>query len=514
MDNPAERNHFFRTGRTTKVPLMAHFRTQKSHYIYDAGTNEIVLVPTDFWEASRPRAFGQPGSYLSPGSFSGNGSQRPRVTELLTSDLKTARDSGLFGTKRPRGRSLFLSKKQFAQKTRQHLSQLILCITERCNLRCLYCPYSASYPHQRQHGSRGMSFETARQAVDFFLAHSKKAEHRFISFYGGEPTLNMPIVRKIVEYTRCKCGSSVSFNMTTNGYNLPEETLKFLVDQNFLIVVSVDGPADQHDKYRRTIGQHPTHGGVLKTLVRLRTMAWDDCISRLRLSIVIAPPYDIRRLKLYFDNDPLFQDIGFGVTMVASATKHFFSNQKVQEALEVKLPFDTKFEAMFQEYKQNLINNTPYKSRFLAAIFEMRFLRLHKRILHNGYSDLIYANGICEPGIRRLYVTCDGRFTICEKANNTLEIGNLEEGIDSEKVFGILTGFIRNLDRQCTRCFANRLCSVCFASDFSSKDFYPGDLESECARIREDLNTNLIAYCQVLESNPRAFDFMQDITLE
>ena len=54
----------------------------------------------------------------------------------------------------------------------KRLSQLILQVTQQCNLRCEYCAYSGIYEGNRTHANKNMDFETAKQAIDFFLAHS------------------------------------------------------------------------------------------------------------------------------------------------------------------------------------------------------------------------------------------------------------------------------------------------------------------------------------------------------
>ena len=51
-----------------------------------------------------------------------------------------------------------------------NIGQLILQVTQNCNLRCKYCVYSGSYVN-RTHSNKRMSFETAKKAIDFYYKH-------------------------------------------------------------------------------------------------------------------------------------------------------------------------------------------------------------------------------------------------------------------------------------------------------------------------------------------------------
>lgn len=52
--------------------------------------------------------------------------------------------------------------------------QLTIVVTENCNYRCKYCSYSGEYDNQRQHNNSMMSFDTAKKAIDYYLAEYEK----------------------------------------------------------------------------------------------------------------------------------------------------------------------------------------------------------------------------------------------------------------------------------------------------------------------------------------------------
>lgn len=52
--------------------------------------------------------------------------------------------------------------------------QLVLNVTEDCNLRCKYCYLSEVYDYSRNRTSSRMNFETAKTAIDNFMARIRK----------------------------------------------------------------------------------------------------------------------------------------------------------------------------------------------------------------------------------------------------------------------------------------------------------------------------------------------------
>src|SRR5271166_6444079 len=90
----------------------------------------------------------------------------------------------------------YRTKQQYlAEFTRLH----IFVLTLRCNNRCGYCQVSRQGPNSIGYD---MSFDTADKAIDFTFR--SPAEYLKIEFQGGEPLLNMPLLRHIVEKSRAR----------------------------------------------------------------------------------------------------------------------------------------------------------------------------------------------------------------------------------------------------------------------------------------------------------------------
>ena len=88
-----------------------------------------------------------------------------------------------------------------------NLKNLVFEVTEKCCLACKYCGLSDRlYDQHDQRFARDLNFEKAKHLIDYLSDLWKRqtpAGTSFpfvIGFYGGEPLLNMHLIRQIVEY--------------------------------------------------------------------------------------------------------------------------------------------------------------------------------------------------------------------------------------------------------------------------------------------------------------------------
>ena len=123
-----------------RTPALLYFKTADANYVYDAPTNEILRVSRDFWETTHHADW-----WREKGLGRGELSQATPSDQALLDEIGAARDTGLFSDRRPKSLSLMITKDEFKKSLDSKVSQLILGVTEQCNLRCAYCTYSGQY---------------------------------------------------------------------------------------------------------------------------------------------------------------------------------------------------------------------------------------------------------------------------------------------------------------------------------------------------------------------------------
>ena len=139
-----------------------------------------------------------------------------------------------------------------------------------CNLDCQYCYY---LDKTEIYGGREprMTGEMLETVIREYIAANDVPEVTF-NWHGGEPLiLGLDFYRKAIELEKKYAGDKTVHNtIQTNGTLLNAQWADFFRDNDFLVGISLDGPKDIHDKYRRDKGGAPTFDRVLRGLQYLR----------------------------------------------------------------------------------------------------------------------------------------------------------------------------------------------------------------------------------------------------
>ena len=114
----------------------------------------------------------------------------------------------------------------------------MLWVTNDCNLRCAYCYAGAGEKKEY------MSFETARKAIGMVKSSFFK-----IQIAGGEPLLNLELVRRIHKYIKAD-GIPAILQMQTNGTLITGEAARELKEMDIALGVSMDGGVEINEALR------------------------------------------------------------------------------------------------------------------------------------------------------------------------------------------------------------------------------------------------------------------------
>ncbi len=135
-----------------------------------------------------------------------------------------------------------------------------------CNLSCSYCYYLIKKDLYHPNAPILMSDEILET---YIKQHIEATTDDIINFswHGGEPLLaGIEFFRKIVEYQRKfkPAEKSISNGIQTNGTLMNDEWCSFLAAKNFTVGISIDGPAEMHNTYRRSRGNSDTFANVIR----------------------------------------------------------------------------------------------------------------------------------------------------------------------------------------------------------------------------------------------------------
>lgn len=155
--------------------------------------------------------------------------------------------------------------------TSETFSLLVKPAAADCNLHCTYCFYldrSSLYPDTRVHR---MTHKVLERMISSYMATAQPVFS--FGWQGGEPLLmGAEFFRGVTSLQQKygRPGSVVSNGLQTNATLVNDEIASHLAEYNFLVGVSIDGPAPIHDQYRLSAGGRGSHADVLRGIEALK----------------------------------------------------------------------------------------------------------------------------------------------------------------------------------------------------------------------------------------------------
>lgn len=461
-----------------KEIIIKCFKTLRNYYFYDRYTNSVVKVSPD--EYNILKRIEEDGiipvdekclsKYIEKGLL-----QKRRTIEI----------------KHP----LYDEVEYYAAN---RVMELILQVTQQCNLRCSYCAYSGNY-YNREHSDKRMSFEVAKRSMDFYFEHTGDMDELAIAFYGGEPLLEFSLIQKCVEYAEEKVkDKSLAFYITTNGTLLTDKVISFLVEHNFRLTISLDGKKEEHDINRRFRNGKGSFDLIIQNLQRIKDYN-GGYFSTVRYNTVINPKADLKSVLEYFSQSQLFNPQLVNMNMLADSGLKDDSLLATGESFWIPRRYEHMKVLLY------MINKIKHEDLHPLYIGQVMPIENFYKDLRNHYAEALamHHGGPCVAGTRRLFVNTTGYFYPCERVSESvqeMQIGSVDQGFNYEKMREILN-IGRLTKEQCLECWNLRLCEMCVGAI----DPVDGELTKEgklrrCTQSFEEKLYDLRELCTLVEN--------------
>lgn len=372
------------------------------------------------------------------------------------------------------------SSERIKEMAHEH-SQLVLNVTESCNMACRYCIYSGKYCGERVNSPCGqrMSIETALKAVDYFSSIAK--DGAAVGFYGGEPTLEIELIKGVVEYVKSTYPEKgFTFSFTSNFLSVAPH-LQYLIDNEFYLAISIDGPSKIHDSMRVDQGGKGTYNRVISNIIELRSLNPEYFRHHVGFSAVYTRGCDLAEIVDFFMDDKLFTD---GRIVLLPAERSLLKDPSEFGDAESKKAAEA-VEELTDIYIDNIVSgrqNPP----LLRNFFDMDLIPIYRRD-HSYMPDRLSPGGTCYPGARKIFVNTNGTFHICEKMGLRHPLGSVDDGLDFERIDALLDEYLVIKNSTCRDCWAARLCSTCALSCKGPEGLSENALKTRCGPIKEGL---------------------------
>lgn len=147
-------------------------------------------------------------------------------------------------------------------------------VSSMCNLNCKYCYYLEKanlYRDEDKAGRFTMSDDLLERFIESYIESQTTPEVLFC-WHGGETLMRpLPFYKRVVELQqRYARGRRIDNTIQTNGTLLTDEWCEFFKENGWLVGVSIDGPQEFHDEYRRNKMGQPSFRKVMQGIDLLK----------------------------------------------------------------------------------------------------------------------------------------------------------------------------------------------------------------------------------------------------
>jgi len=360
-----------------------------------------------------------------------------------------------------------------------------------------------------------MSKDTAFKAIDYINSHSSKLKTLYITFYGGEPLLKYDLMIECINYVyhrdSVNKNKNYNFSFTTNATLINQEMAKQLSKvKNLSITVSLDGSQKYHDAYRRTVNGEGSFNATIRGLKYLvEAFGYERSKKDILISMVYTPPYSQQKIG---DIQKFFEDLKWLPKEIVK-----FVTYPDNDSITTINNYLNKDSEQTEDLDYSLLdwslNNSSKSNIFSSKILLDSYLPIYRRSIFKEVINVISQNGCCLPGQRKIYVSVDGDFKVCERIGNAPLIGNINDGIDIDTIKKVYFEHYKQNSENCKTCWYARLCSICYANIYDEQGINKAKRNFLCNQRKNSFIKELTSYFETLENNPTAFDYLKDIKL-
>ena len=144
-------------------------------------------------------------------------------------------------------------------------------VGSKCNLDCDYCYYLEKVNLFPKKNNQVMSDELLERFTKQYIESQTQPQVLF-TWHGGE-TLMRPLSfyqKAVMLQKKYAGGHQIDNAIQTNGTLLTDEWCAFFRENNFLVGISIDGPQEFHDEYRRDKMGRPSFRRVMRGIELLK----------------------------------------------------------------------------------------------------------------------------------------------------------------------------------------------------------------------------------------------------
>jgi len=362
--------------------------------------------------------------------------------------------------------------------------QVILEITDGCNLECEYCGYGGLYSNYDSRRGVKMDFALFESMMQYLYSTWQKDGGRRsrqtirITFYGGEPLLNFPFIQRAVEYIESHpfAGKNFVYSMTTNAV-LSDRYMSFLAEKDFELLISLDGAKPNHS-YRKTHSGENSFDKVFGNVKKMAACYPRYFERRVNFNAVLHNRNSVGEvfefIRREFGKTPFISELNTaGIN--PERRKDFwemFASKTESEKKTLRESDRKAYLGQSQDYIQTLklVHSLSIK-QYNKSLQDLLNLPPGFNAASGGVRVL---TGTCIPFSRKIFVSVEGKLYPCERIGNEIDFGRVTKDgvfIAYDNIVSVYNAIYDKYSRKCRKCKASDSCPVCAVSDLDFDRF-------------------------------------------
>lgn len=344
-------------------------------------------------------------------------------------------------------------------------NQIVFEVTDACNLKCSYCVLGELYGGDEIENTKNINAHSAINLLKYIfkLKLENNKTKLYISFYGGEPLLNIPFVKQIVEVVNqlnAEKEIDIHYLMTTNG-TLIHKHLPFLVENKFDVMISLDGN-EENDSYRSfRKNSQTTFRQVIENVDKIEREYPDYFNHRVSFNAVLHDRNSVKDIYEFIYNRY------HKIPQISELSPAHISPDK-------KCHFDKMFNSMskseadYQQEDTELTHLThPATVNFNELTNFLKYYSIHFYVSNLTSSLLnkekVLPTNTCLPFSKKIFLTTRNQLFPCEKTNYQYAMGevNPDVTLDIPAITRQINAYYRGFQKTCQHCYIHRFCGVC-----------------------------------------------------
>jgi len=349
-----------------------------------------------------------------------------------------------------------------------NLNQIVFEVTDSCNLNCSYCGYGDLYGNYDRRENKSLNIEEVAPLFSFLDNLQQRKRNKsidnsiYISFYGGEPLMNMDFVKEMVSFTRSRKQDEHKyvFSMTTNAILL-HQYMDYLAEHSFRLLISLDGN-EESNSYRKTKSGKSSFDTITKNIDLLQSKHPEYFKESVNFNAVLHNNNSVEEIYNYIQTH-------YGKTPRIAELNH--SGILPEKKEEFDRMYRNREESLYQseqytKLEQKLFTFAPsyYNATNFLHTYNLGVVKTYNDFFDNNKQQRFIPTGTCMPFSKKIFITVNGKLLPCERIGHQYALGQISKTgveIDFENIASKFNTYYDKLARQCSKCYQLGACFQC-----------------------------------------------------